>query len=177
VPGDEWLRIPSKRVERKGINQFQRIEFLPALLIDEKKFYIGWKEPLAGEVVVGLDMSNDTGGKIFVNTDGTWYQNQEVTGSLMLRPVFGSGIIDSSVGVEEENSFSIYPNPNHGIFYIEGEVRDLDIFSMNGEKISYDSSSEDDRTRVRMATDVPGLYLLRYRQGSLIRSKKVIIVR
>src|SRR5690606_20570002 len=61
MPGEQWLRIPSKRILRKGINEFQRIEFLPALLIDESRFYIGWNEPVSGDVVVGLDISNDTG--------------------------------------------------------------------------------------------------------------------
>jgi hypothetical protein len=177
IPGDVWLRIPSKPVLRKGVNQFQRIEFLPALLINEKKFYIGWKEPVAGEVVVGLDLSNDTGEKMFVNTNGTWYRNDEVTGSLMLRPVFGSGIIDSSVGVEEEHGFSVYPNPNRGLFYIEGETLDLEVVSMTGERIPYELSSGNGRSEIKVNTQVPGLYLLRYRQGAAMRSKKIIIVR
>lgn len=177
-PGETWLRIASRRVLRKGINAFQRIQFLPALLINEKKFFIGWKEPLAGEVVVGLDISNDTGEKIFVNTNGTWYQNQDVHGSLMVRPVFGSGIIDASVGIEqEEASASVYPNPHRGAFYIGGRPQDLQIFSLTGEKIPFDYTQLEDRAEIRMGTRVPGLYLLRYRQGSLLKSEKIIFAR
>ena len=175
LPGEQWLRIASRPVSRKGVNEFQRIEFLPALLINEKKFYIGWKEPVAGEVVVGLDISNDTGEKMFVNTNGFWYQNDEVRGSLMLRPVFGSGIIDSSVGVEEEAVFSVYPNPNKGVFYMEGDVRDLHIFSMTGMKIPFESSAGEQRTEIKIGTGVPGLYLLRFRLGDTIRAEKIII--
>lgn len=174
-PGEIWLRIPSRPIRKKGINQFQRIEFLPALLIDEKKFYIGWKEPVAGEVVVGLDLSNDTGDKIFVNTTGAWYRNEDVKGSLMLRPVFGSGTIDSSVGIGEEQTWSIYPNPNPGIFYIEGDVKDLKIYSTTGERITYESVSEGERVAIRMNTHVPGMYLLRYWQAGRARSHKVIL--
>ena len=174
-PGEQWLRIPSKRVLRKGVNEFQRIQFLPALLINEKKFYIGWQEPAAGEVMVGLDMSNDTGEKIFVNTSGSWYQNEDVRGSLMLRPVFGSGIIDASVGIEEETAFRLYPNPNEGVFYIEGDVRDIEIFALTGENIPFESSAMDHRTEIRVNTRVPGLYLVRYREGKLIRSEKLVI--
>jgi hypothetical protein len=177
LPGDLWLRIPSRRVQRKGINEFQRIEFLPALLIDEKKFYVGWQEPLAGAVIVGLDISNDTGQKIFVNTNGFWYQNDEVTGSLMLRPVFGSGIIDASVGVEEEEAMAIYPNPNRGVFYVEGTIADLEIISLTGEKIGFRSHAEEKRTEIKLDTDVPGLYILRYRQGQMVRSRKLIVTR
>lgn len=176
-PGEQWLRIPSKGVKRQGLNQFQRVEFLPALLINEKKFYIGWQQPAAGQVLVGLDMSNDTGDEIFVNTNGTWYQNDEVTGSLMLRPVFGKGIIDASVGVEEEFSTGLYPNPSQGIFYIEGYVRDLRIFSLTGQEIPFDASVMNDRTEIRLSTRVPGMYLLRYHDGAVMRSRKIVIRR
>lgn len=176
-PGEQWLRIPSKSVLRKGLNQFQRIQFLPALLIDEKRFYIGWQEPAAGKVMVGLDMSNDSGDKMFVNTNGTWYQNDEVQGSLMIRPVFGTGIIDASVGIEEEYHSGLYPNPNQGIFYLEGDVRDLAIFSITGERVPYEASSMHDRTEVRVNVRAPGLYLIRYREGKIVRSHKVIIRR
>lgn len=176
-PGEQWLRIPSKPVSRRGLNQFQRVQFLPALLINEKKFYIGWQEPAAGEVMVGLDMSNDTGDKIFVNTHGTWYQNDEVTGSLMLRPVFGTGLIDASVSVEDERASGLYPNPTSGIFYIEGDVRDLRIFSLAGREIPFDSSVINDRTEIRVNVNIPGLYLLRYREGAVMRSRKIVIRR
>lgn len=179
MPGDLWLRIPSRRVLRKGINEFQRIEFLPSLLIDEKRFYVGWREPVAGEVVVGLDISNDTGEKIFVNTNGFWYQNDEVTGSLMLRPVFGSGIIDASVGVGvgEDEVSGVYPNPSRGVFYIEGFVQDLEIFSLTGERMPFTASKNEKRTEIKMETDVPGLYVVRFRQGAMTRSRKIIIAR
>jgi hypothetical protein len=177
MPGEQWLRIPSKPVLRKGINQFQRIEFLPALLIDEPKFYIGWREPVTGDVFVGLDISNDTGEKMFVNTNGFWYQNDQVTGSLMVRPVFGTGIIDSRVGIEEEEVLAIYPNPSRGVFYVEGDVRDIEIFSLTGEKILFRSTKSDQRMEITVGTNVPGLYVLRYRQGNAVRSRKLIIGR
>lgn len=174
-PGEQWLRIPSRRVLRKGLNEFQRIQFLPALLVDEKRFYIGWQEPAAGEVMVGLDMSNDTGDRMFVNTNGTWYQNDEVHGSLMLRPVFGKGIIDASVGIEDEYHSALYPNPNQGIFYLEGDVRDPEVFSVTGQRVTCDTLATDGRIEVRLNTRVPGLYLVRYREGSIIRSRKIVI--
>ena len=176
-PGDQWLRIPSRRVLRKGLNEFQRIQFLPALLVDENRFYIGWQEPAAGEVMVGLDMSNDTGDNMFVNTNGSWYQNDEVHGSLMMRPVFGSGIIDASVGVEEEYGSGLYPNPNQGIFYLEGDVRDLQIFSLTGERVPYEATPIDDRIEVRITARASGLYFVRYREGKMMRSRKVVIRR
>lgn len=178
MPGELWLRIPSKRVLRKGINEFQRIEFLPALLIDEKRFYIGWREPVAGDVVVGLDISNDTGEKIFVNTTGSWYQNEDVIGSLMLRPVFGSGTVDIRVDVDDkEEVHSLYPNPTTGVFFIEGNIRDLKIISLTGEPVSFRSITHEERTEIRLDTDIQGMYLLRYYEGHTLRSRKIILAR
>ncbi|HEX8041780.1 MAG TPA: T9SS type A sorting domain-containing protein, partial [Chryseosolibacter sp.] len=177
MPGEQWLRIASRPVRRKGVNEFQRIQFLPALLIDEPVFYIGWKEPVAGEVVVGLDMSNDTGGKIFVNTTGSWYENTDVTGSLMVRPVFGSGIIDTSVGVEEEERSAVYPNPSTGNFYIEGRADDIGVLALTGEAIPFDLQRDDYRTEVRVHSAHPGLYILRYKKDGRVRSRKIVIVR
>lgn len=176
LPGEQWLRIASKPIKRKGLNEFQRIEFLPALLIDEKKFYIGWQEPSAGKVMVGLDISNDTGDKIFVNTNGTWYQNEDVKGSLMVRPVFGSGIIDATVGIgEEESRAAIYPNPGKGTFFIEGDVSDLRMYSVTGQPVPFESVSLGERLQVRVETAAPGVYLMRYRHGTVLKSAKIII--
>ncbi len=178
LPGAQWLRIASRPVLKKGPNEFQRIEFLPALLIDERKFYIGWQAPAGAKVMVGLDMSNDTGDKISVNTNGVWYRNEDVTGSLMLRPVFGSGVIDASVGIEEEELVGVFPNPNRGHFYIDGDARNLQIFSMTGENIAFRSSDAGNgRTEVSMSAYHPGVYILRYRSGNFIRSRKLIVTR
>lgn len=174
-PGAQWLRIASKTIRRKGLNEFQRIEFLPAILVDEKKFYIGWQEPANGNIMVGLDLGNDTGDKIFVNTNGTWYQNEDVKGSLMVRPVFGSGVIDVRVGVEDEEVTGIYPNPNDGIFYIEGQASDVQIFSLTGQRIASRSQEQDGRLEVRVETQASGIYVLRYRTGKMIRSRKIVI--
>jgi hypothetical protein len=177
VPGELWLRIPSKVVTAKGVNQFQRIVFLPALLINEKKFYIGWKAPVSGTALVGLDISNDTGDKIFVNTNDSWYQNQDVRGSLMVRAIFGSGVIDSSVGVEDEVKFAIYPNPSRGNFYIEGPVTDVEIFSLTGQVIPFASEATENRTQISVRDHTPGLYVLRYKTGNKTKSAKIIISR
>src|SRR5690606_3138398 len=43
-PGEQLVSI-RRTVQRKGINQFQRVSFLPAVLIDKGRFYIGWRHP------------------------------------------------------------------------------------------------------------------------------------
>ncbi|MBA4055923.1 MAG: hypothetical protein C0490_14510, partial [Marivirga sp.] len=66
-PGDIIYSIPSFSVQRKGLNSFQRIRILEPFLVEDK-FYIGWKAPVGGSLKIGLDLNNDAGDKIFVNT-------------------------------------------------------------------------------------------------------------
>ena len=95
----------------------------------------------------------------------------------MLRPIFGSGIIDSSVGVEDEMVFAVYPNPNRGSFYIDGQVGAIEILSLTGQKIPFESEISDNRTEINIISPAPGLYVLRYKQGKVIKSQKIIIRR
>jgi hypothetical protein len=178
LPKDEpWLRIPARVISRKGINEFQRIKFIPALLIDEKKFYIGWKQPVSGKLVVGLDISNDTGDKMFVNTNNYWYLNNTVTGSLMIRPIFGSGFVDAQVGVEEEKlEFAIYPNPSQGSFYIQGKVDQLQILSSTGQPVPFDKEESDERIFVQLHQPA-GLYVVRCTSNKTTKSYKIIVAK
>ena len=175
-PDPILLSLPPYTVHRKGVDEFQRVRFLPALLIPTKKFYIGWREPVSGDVLVGLDMNNDTGSKIYVNTSGTWYQNDRVVGSLMIRPIFGEGSIDPVQGIEDPIQFSLYPNPNTGTFYIEGDTDSIEIFSITGKRISFESEKIDHRTLITV-NQPSGLYVLRTSKGRASKTQKIVISR
>jgi hypothetical protein len=188
VPGARLLTIPSYRISSYGVNQFQRIKFLPALDMDTvTTFYIGWKQPIAGDVLVGLDNSNDTGNKIFVNVEGQtipseenaiWEQNSSLHGSLMIRPVFGMGEVDPTTGTEEEPViFAVYPNPSQGSFYIEGGLDRLDILSVTGQHIPFQMETSQDKTFVQLSNVSTGLYLLRIMRSGVTRTHKLLITR
>jgi hypothetical protein len=153
--------------------------FIPALLINEPTFYIGWRQPVEGKALVGLDIDNNTGDRIFVNTNGSeWIQNTEVEGSLMIRPVFGKGDLEEevNVGTEDENVLSVYPNPSTGSFYIEGEFDDLKIYSTTGTEVPFESEKSHNFARVQI-NKASGLFLLRIRRGSKTLTHKIIISR
>lgn len=187
VPGARLLTIPSYRISNQGANQFQRIKFLPALALDTvNTFYIGWKQPISGKVLVGLDNSNDTGNKIFVNVEGNnfpdernavWIQNTTISGSLMIRPVFGIGVVDVTTGIEDEVKFAVYPNPSAGNFYIEGELDNLEILSTTGQRVSFQSETDQIKTFVQLHNASSGLYLLRCRSRSRTRTVKIVVNR
>jgi hypothetical protein len=171
------LALPPKTIQQKGIDEFQRIHFLPAILIPSKKFYIGWREPSIGDVLVGLDANNDSGNKIWVNTNGTWYRNNRVVGSLMVRPVFGKGEIDPVLGIKEDLQHAVYPNPTKGNFYVEGDVDRIELMSMTGQRIPF-SSERMDENRIMVSVTLPsGLYILRTSKGRSSQVQKIIVDR
>jgi len=172
-PGTILYAIPSFSVQRKGLNAFQRIK-IPEPFLVKTKFYIGWKAPVGGVLKVGLDLSHDSQDKIFVNTNGIWVQDADVSGSLMIRPVFGSG--DIVTGVEEkESEIVIYPNPSTGEFFIRGNFDDLQILNVTGLSIPFEMYESGPDQKVRLKDVASGLYILRIRQDNKIRTEKVIV--
>jgi hypothetical protein len=176
-PADNSFRIPSKSIERKKTNEFQRITFLPALLITQKKFYIGWKQPVAGNMLVGLDINNDTGSKMWVNTNGFWYKNDRVFGSLMIRPIFGHGLVEATTAIEQPllSEFSIYPNPTRGAFTIEGEFDSMQIFSSIGQRVPFSIGKHESSSTIQLENHHPGLYILKLSKKGSISSHKLIV--
>lgn len=172
-PGDVVYSIPQFSVQRKGLNAFQRIRILEPFLV-ETKFYIGWKAPGATILKLGLDVSNNAGDKIFVNTNGTWSQSNDITGSLMIRPVFGSGEIITGIG-EEQNEISVFPNPNAGEFYIRGEFDALHMLTITGQSIPYKIQTSGADTKILLPDAAAGLYILKIQTGNIIRTEKIII--
>lgn len=182
--GDGMLVIPSRTIRNQGLNIFQRFKFFPALQIEGNKFFIGWRQPISGNVLVGLDNSNDTGDRMFVNIEGSsipkeehWEVNTTVRGSLMIRPVFGTGEVDATTGIDDEADFTIYPNPTRGIFFIDGIVDRLELVSTTGQRIQTDWQHENGKTRVEIHSATSGLYILKYRQGQIGKTHKLILSR
>jgi hypothetical protein len=182
--GEGLLIIPARTPHNNGVNKFQRFRFFPALQIEGNKFFIGWRQPVSGKVLVGLDNSNDTGSKMFYNVEGSvipkaehWQQNTVVKGSLMIRPIFTTGEVDITTGIGEEPDFAIYPNPTKGSFYIDGIVDRLDVISSTGQKILVAIQHDNGKTLVDMKSSVSGLYILRYVQGGTVKTQKIIVTK
>lgn len=182
--GEGFFIVPSRSLQNKGINGFQRFLFFPELKIEGQSFYIGWRQPVSGRVLVGLDNSNDTGDRIFSNIEGSvipkdqfWEQNTTVKGSLMIRPLFGTGEVDIQSGIGDEPAFALYPNPSRGIFTIDGIVEHPHIISVTGSTVSLHVEHHNGRTLIEMGGASPGLYILRYRQGRVVRTEKIMVLR
>ncbi len=175
LPGTALYTLPSYTITRNGLNKFKKIRFVDTKLLVEGKFYIGWKAPVGGTLKVGLDTNNDSGAKLYVNTNGSWYQNTDVIGAVMIRPVFGGGG-DIIAGIPEEKIQSaIFPNPNQGDFFIPARVDIVYISSVTGQRIPFTAKSEGENQKVILSAPSPGLYILRLHKDGQFFSSKIVV--
>jgi hypothetical protein len=156
-------------------NLFTEINFFEGAIVDDV-FYIGYREPAAGSVRVGLDMSNDTGDKMYyrLTENGAWLLNDRVTGSLMMRPRFGPGTINT--GVEEaKKPVAIYPNPNYGEFYVKGPFEQLRVINITGQPMNTVIEDYGTEKHVRVSATSTGIYIVQYTSGSKLFTEKILI--
>ncbi len=90
-PGEVLLTFPTVTMTEGPINEFQFIEIFEQIPVG-KRFYIGWEAPVGGQVAVGVDFNTDNSDKILYRANGVWNVNEDVLGSLMIRPHFGDGV-------------------------------------------------------------------------------------
>ena len=174
-PGKNPLLTINRTITRQGINTFFSTSIIPALLV-HNKFFIGWEQPSSGQPKIGLDYSHDSGDKIWVNTNGFWVRNpDDIRGSLMIRARFGKGEVITALP-EESTPLVLYPNPNRGEFYIQGEYESIRILNTTGQAIGFQESPEGDRTRISFPS-TPGLYLVHWRKGNTTGTHKMMVTR
>jgi hypothetical protein len=162
-------------VQRKSNSEFIVRSLTQSLLVKDT-IYIGWQQPAAERVQIGLDASQDSGDQIFVNITGNWVPNTSIQGSLMLRPRFGKGNIIT--GIEHDpKPLTVYPNPNHGEFTVQGEFNNLQIVSITGQSIPYTLSGSNNESIIRIMNPSPGVYILRYYHEGKPMTNKVIVSR
>jgi hypothetical protein len=153
-------------------NQFQFVPIYESVQVN-KRFYIGWEAPVGGLVAVGIDYNNNTADKILYRANGVWNVNDGILGSLMIRPHMGEGIVS---GIPEDTKVSrAYPNPNQGTFYIDDEVKILDVLSVSGQQIPATYRWENNQTRIFLNEPAPGMYILRTLKGNHIQTQKVVV--
>ncbi len=161
-------------VRRNGNNVFTYFKFNPSVVVADT-FFIGWKQAPGGLIRIGLDSSNDTGNRVFVNTTGTWVMNDLVSGSLMLRPQFGKGDVVTGIENQLENATALFPNPNNGRFYLHGKPDAVEIITLNGQLIPYEANAAGEWWEITARIVVPGIYIARCRYGSSIKNIKMVV--
>ena len=167
-------------VQRTANNTFMKIPIDPAILV-QNKFYVGWTQNAQATVGVGYDKNSDSGDKIFVNLDGSWYNNADATinpvvlhGNLMIRPVFGRNTNVLTAVAEQEKSFA-YPNPNQGVFNLDGEIYNVKVVDVTGKNVSFVQEDFYRKTQITLNAS-SGIYIVRYFNGKNWYAQKIMVL-
>ena len=158
-------------VTRTERNTFTTVTLVQPVVVKDK-FYVGWKQNTTAVIPVGFDKNNDNGDKIFFNLAGTWEQNTIEKGSLMIRPVFGHGIV---TGIEKPKVHTIFPNPNQGVFYAPASAQAIQVYSITGAYTDFISEVVSNGTQIRLNNAAPGLYLVRFFIDGAWETHKIIV--
>ncbi len=169
MPGE--LLYEQEEVVNPGdnINEFIQFRLNDPQVIDDY-FHIGWTQQSETFLNVSLDMNTLPGGRRHYYINGLWNES-EVAGSLMIRPVMGKAIIPS--GIEDiypkiNSRINIWPNPAKDILNIDIPDNDL---AMGVDIDIYDSSGRwlmsEKETRSVNVTGLPqGVYIIIIRSGN-----------
>lgn len=156
-----------------ALNEFGFYRFSRPVTVTDT-FYVGFEQTINDFFIVGLDKNTNSGDEIFFNPDVQWEQNTTLSGSLMIRPVFGNAE-DVITGLEPEKHMApeLYPNPSTGIFTYRGAKCYFEIYNVVGKRVDYGYLKEEDR--LDLSGQKPGVYFLRLKTKNLEESIKLMI--
>jgi hypothetical protein len=172
-PGTQLYR-QTFTVERTTSNQFINYKLAEPVTV-KNKFYIGWEQTTSNAVPVGYDKNNNSGDKIFFNITGTWSQDNNLTGSLMIRPIFGPGDSTVVTSVEKKKVFTIYPNPSQGAFHIPLEAKNISLATAVGSPVEFESEKSYNSQIITVRYPQPGIYIIRFDRDGNSETSKVWI--
>lgn len=166
-------------VVQKGNNEFHFTPLYEGVLV-QNAFFIGYRKnpPDEARAWIGIDKSNNTGDRMFyksTESSSTWILNDDITGSLMMRPHFGTADVVTSRQEELQPVF-LYPNPNQGTFYLKGTVDHIEIMTLTGQPVHFQTENFVEEKRIEVSAS-PGVYIVRYKSGARIFTRKIIITR
>ncbi len=151
-------------------NGFSRIKLTTPLIVSDT-FYIGFENTSNSLIGVGLDRNNLAASDfIHYNVLGSWIQNDELQGALMIRPVFQDGSEFVLSAPKLERITHPYPNPTRGIINLPRHDN-VSIYDLSGRFIEQFSYSP----KLDLTGYPNGVYLLKFLvKGELILRKVIV---
>ena len=159
-----------------SINGFALFKVDPPLYITDP-FYVGTVQDNY-LLNVGLDVNTNNNLKMYYNSTGSWLTSS-INGTWMIRPVFGTSEIFSSVNENiAENNFEIYPNPASEILNIHSTLvltkAEIIITDLAGRKALVNRIHE---KQIEISFLPAGIYFLRIKdsKGNFSKTQKFVI--
>ncbi|MFZ9503267.1 MAG: T9SS type A sorting domain-containing protein, partial [Cyclobacteriaceae bacterium] len=162
------------QVIRSKSNKFIRYRLSEPVIVN-RKFFVGWKQNTAAVIPVGFDKNTDTGNQIYYNVSGAWEKNTLLSGSRMIRPVFGEGNGTIINEIRNEAKELIYPNPSAGHFRLDHTADSIEVFDLAGRIQNTEQIFTEDSILVHLPSAPDGLYLVRWVSNGQLHTRKLLL--
>jgi hypothetical protein len=143
IPGNVLYSKEAVMVEQGvSVNGFYNY-YIPEGVMVNDIFYVGWKQRSETFLNAGFDVNTPNGGKQYFWLNGEWQQSQ-MSGSIMIRPVVGDALKTTSISdtyYKNRSLINIWPNPATDYFSIDqGELQlsseyIITIMDLNGHEL------------------------------------------
>lgn len=140
------------------------------------EFFIGFTQFSNDFIHIGLDKVNDQSDKIFYNVGGGWVQNEEVKGSLMIRPHVSLAAPFEQSEIPD-SQYRIYPNPVVDQLIIKGRFSEIAIFDSFGRQILLPIEETLDGEIVNFEGQRPGVYIVNLFSESGSKSFRILVTK
>lgn len=175
-PGDEIYRLESQRPQWSDMPyQFHYYKFNRPVLLSGS-FYVGLMQQSNGLINIGFDASIDNSQYNFYNVNGSWQQS-EMRGSLMIRPVVGPSYYIGVNELDEPNqNVLLYPNPANNTLNIKvpenTNVVQTCIYDLMGRRLLEEAFA----SSISVADLAEGMYFINLTttEGQVITQKFII---
>jgi hypothetical protein len=160
-----------------SINSFESYQLSTPLYITSSVFYVGYQQALNEYIFAGFDKNNDHRDKIFYSVNGLWFEENDDSGSVMIRPVFRSKTVTSTFKKSEALEAEVFPNPTSGECFISGEVTLVNIYDISGKLLSSESFPlhRNEIKSIDISFLPDGFYFVHLSNGERKTVKKIIL--
>jgi hypothetical protein len=168
----------------KQINQFAEYKLDYPVSVSDT-FYVGWQQTSNDLLSVGYDVNTNSEQHQFFNTsgNGNWQQGtiDGSTGSIMIRPVFGTNL---TTGIEEEeeamlaSKLVVFPNPTTGtVSWKYPGVKSVKVCDLLGRQLLTKTLAQTENQSFQLDNLPNGVYVLHFQVGTRTVVRKVVLRR
>ncbi len=178
TPGVEGRLLVEQHIVKptSRLNDFKTYTLGRSVAVSDT-FYIGFRQEVSGFFPVGLDKNTNSADAIYYNFGGAWERNNQVTGSLMMRPVFGEKRLVTGLEDADSNEVTIYPNPTTGRVHVRGNYDRLVVQDLLGRQVMEVAGSSMTERVIDLSGQETGIYLVRIYIGDSSIVRRLLISR